>query len=87
MADIVGDSIVSNPYRGLWYGHAAFTEPQQPYRNGTTQRNSLRGSGKGSNVYNHVNLGLPNSTIDSMGQGSRAWAEAAPETMKMGPHV
>ncbi len=42
-ADIIGDPHVSNPNRNLWFNTEAYTEPQQPYRNGTASRNSLRG--------------------------------------------
>jgi hypothetical protein len=45
-ADIIGDPHVSNPNAGLWFNPAAFTEPQQPYRDGTASRNSLRGPGQ-----------------------------------------
>ncbi len=45
-ADIVGNPHVSNPNADLWFNPAAFTEPQQPYRDGTASRNSLRGPGQ-----------------------------------------
>lgn len=42
-ADIIGDPNVSNPSSNLWFNPAAYTAPQQPYRDGTSSRNSLRG--------------------------------------------
>jgi hypothetical protein len=42
-ADVVGDWHVSNPNSGQWFNPAAFSEPQQAYRQGTAGRNSLRG--------------------------------------------
>jgi hypothetical protein len=44
-ADIIGNPNVSNPNANLWFNPAAFTEPQQPYRDGTASRDSLRGPG------------------------------------------
>jgi outer membrane receptor protein involved in Fe transport len=44
-ADIVGNPGVANPNRDQWYNPAAYTEPQQPFRNGTASRDSLRGPG------------------------------------------
>jgi hypothetical protein len=41
--DIVGNPNVSNPNAGLWYNPAAYTAPQQPYRNGDASKGSLRG--------------------------------------------
>lgn len=42
-ADVVGNWQVANPDANLWFNPAAFSEPQQPYRQGTAGRNSLRG--------------------------------------------
>ena len=42
-ADIIGSPGVSNPSANLWFNPAAYTEPQQAYRDGTASRNSLRG--------------------------------------------
>jgi len=42
-ADVVGNWNVSNPNANEWFNPAAFSEPQQPYRQGTAGRNSLRG--------------------------------------------
>jgi hypothetical protein len=42
-ADVVGNWHVSNQNANEWFNPAAFTEPQQPYRQGTAGRNSLRG--------------------------------------------
>jgi Carboxypeptidase regulatory-like domain/TonB dependent receptor len=110
-ADVVGDPILSNPTRDLWYDPAAFTEPQQPYRNGTAHRDSLRGpklalsnlsiaknllpmEGKSLefraeafNVFNHVNLGLPNSTIDSLGAGQITYVQAPMRQMQFALHL
>lgn len=44
-ADVVGNWHVANPSAAEWFNPAAFTEPQQPYRQGTAGRNSLRGPG------------------------------------------
>lgn len=44
-ADVVGNWQVANPNANLWFNPAAFSEPQQPYRQGTAGRNSLRGPG------------------------------------------
>jgi hypothetical protein len=40
---VIGDPSVSNPGANLWFNPAAFSEPQQPFRQGTAGRNSLRG--------------------------------------------
>jgi len=42
-ADVIGNWQVSNPNANEWFNPAAFSEPQQPYRQGTAGRNSLRG--------------------------------------------
>jgi hypothetical protein len=42
-ADVIGTWQVSNPNASQWFNVAAFSEPQQPYRQGTAARNSLRG--------------------------------------------
>ena len=42
-ADIIGNPKLSDPNRNLWFNTGAYSEPQQPYRNGTASRNSLRG--------------------------------------------
>ncbi len=44
-ADVVGNPNVSNQNASQWFNPAAFSEPQQPYRQGTAGRNSLRGPG------------------------------------------
>lgn len=44
-ADVIGNWQVSNPNANVWFNPAAFTEPEQPYRQGTAGRNSLRGPG------------------------------------------
>lgn len=42
-ADLIGDPSVPNPSASLWFNPAAYSEPQQPFRQGTAGRNSLRG--------------------------------------------
>jgi hypothetical protein len=44
-ADVVGNWSVPNPNASEWFNPAAFSEPQQPFRQGTAGRNSLRGPG------------------------------------------
>lgn len=109
-ADIVGDPIVKNRNRDLWFDPAAFSEPQTPYRNGDARRDSLRGprlivsnlsisknllpmEGKSLefraeafNVFNHVNLGNPNSTIDSDGAGQITNVQVAMRQMQFALH-
>ncbi len=41
--DIIADPHVSNPNRNLWFNPSAYTSPQQPFRNGTASKGSLRG--------------------------------------------
>jgi hypothetical protein len=41
--DKVGNPHLSHPNRTLWYNPAAYTAPQQLYRDGNVRRNSLRG--------------------------------------------
>jgi hypothetical protein len=41
--DVVSDPSVSDPNRNLWFNPEAYTFPQQPYRNGTASKGSLRG--------------------------------------------
>jgi Carboxypeptidase regulatory-like domain/TonB dependent receptor len=41
--DIVGGPHVSSPNRVLWFNPGAYTSPQQPFRNGTASKGSLRG--------------------------------------------
>jgi hypothetical protein len=110
-ADIVGDPSVPNPSAGLWFNPAAFTEPQQPYRNGTAGRDSLRGPAlylsnfslsknlipserwtlelraDALNAFNHVNLGLPNSTVDVSGAGQITSVQVAMRQMQFGLHL
>ncbi len=43
-ADVIGNPNVPNPNANLWFNPAAYSEPQQPFRQGTAGRNSLRGS-------------------------------------------
>jgi hypothetical protein len=109
-ADIIGNPNVANPNASLWFNPAAFTEPSQPYRNGTSGRNILRGphlfesdlslaknllsSEKRSlelradafNVFNHVNLGMPNSTIDQQGAGQITYLQVPMRQMQFGLH-
>lgn len=42
-ADIIGNPNLPYPNRNLWFNTGAYSEPQQPYRNGIASRNSLRG--------------------------------------------
>ncbi|HEX4769831.1 MAG TPA: TonB-dependent receptor [Bryobacteraceae bacterium] len=110
-ADLVGNPSVSNQSASMWFNPAAYTEPQQLYRNGTAGRNSLRGPalyvsnfslsknfipserwsvelrGEAFNVFNHVNLGLPNSTIDTSGAGQITYVQAAMRQMQFGLHL
>jgi hypothetical protein len=110
-ADIIGNPSVPNPSASLWFNPAAFTEPQQPYRNGTAGRNSLRGPAlylfnfslsknlipserwnlelraDALNAFNHVNLGLPNSTIDNSGAGQITGVQVAMRQMQFGLHL
>ncbi len=87
-ADVIGNPSVPNPSAAMWFNRAAFTAPEQPFRNGTAGRDSLRGPrlaisnlslsknlipsehwsldlrADAFNVFNHVNLGLPeNGTV------------------------
>jgi hypothetical protein len=109
-ADVVGDSHVANQSASLWFDPASFSEPQQPYRNGTASRNSLRGPdlavsnlslsknllqterrsleirADAFNVFNHVKLGLPDSTIDAEGAGQITHVQVAMRQMQFGLH-
>lgn len=44
--DLVGDPHVSSPNANEWFNPAAYTFPQQPYRQGTASKGSLRGPGQ-----------------------------------------
>jgi hypothetical protein len=109
-ADLIGDPSVSNPDAGLWFNPLAYSEPRQPFRNGTAGRNSLRGPhlynsdfslaknllmserfklelrADAFNVFNHVNLGNPNSTIDQFGAGQITYIQVAMRQMQFGVH-
>ncbi len=109
-ADIIGNPHVPHQSADLWFNPAAFTEPQQPYRNGTVGRNTLRGPdeavsnisisknflpwegkslelrGEAYNVFNHVNLGLPNAYIDNQGAGQITQLQFAMRQMQFGLH-
>ncbi len=41
--DIIGNPHVSNPNANLWFNPNAYTAPQQPFRDGTASKGSLRG--------------------------------------------
>jgi hypothetical protein len=41
--DVIGNPNVSNPNANLWFNPNAYTFPQQPYRNGSSTKGSLRG--------------------------------------------
>jgi hypothetical protein len=110
-ADLVGDPSLRDQNRNLWFNPAAYTEPQQPYRNGTASRNSLRGPAlyvsdlslsknliprerwnielraDAFNVFNHVNLGLPNSNIDETGAGQITITQSPMRRMQFGLHL
>jgi len=109
-ADTIGNPSVPNQNASLWFNPAAFTEPQQPFRNGTAGRDSLRGPilavsnlslsknlipserwslelrGDAFNVFNHVNLALPNSTIDVGGAGQITAIQVPMRQMQFGLH-
>ncbi len=42
-ADVIGNPKLPNPNSTQWFNVAAFSEPQQPFRQGTAGRDSLRG--------------------------------------------
>ncbi len=42
-ADVIGNPSLPNPSASEWFNVAAFSGPQQPFRQGTAGRNSLRG--------------------------------------------
>jgi hypothetical protein len=108
---VIGNPSVSNPSANLWFNPAAYSEPTQPYRNGTAGRNSLRGPSLATsdlslaknlllrermslelradafNVFNHVNLGRPNSTIDQSGAGQITYVQTAMRQMQFGLHL
>jgi len=42
-ADVIGNPSVPNPNASQWFNIAAFSEPRQPFRQGTAGRDSLRG--------------------------------------------
>jgi outer membrane receptor protein involved in Fe transport len=110
-ADVVGNPSVSNPNANLWFNPAAYTAPQQLYRNGNAGRNSLRGPAlylsdfslsknlipsekwrlelraDAFNAFNHVNLGLPNSTIDISGAGQIESIQTPMRQMQFGLHL
>jgi hypothetical protein len=96
----------------MWFDPTAFSEPQQPFRNGTAGRNSLRGPrlatsdlslskdlipserwrlelrADGFNVFNHVNLGLPNSTVDELSSaGQITYVQVPMRQMQFGLHL
>jgi hypothetical protein len=110
-ADVIKNPSVSNPSAGLWFNPTAFTGPEQPFRNGTAGRNSLRGPAlavsnlslsknlipsehwspdlraDAFNVFNHVNLGLPNSTIDQGNAGQITSVQIPMRQMQFGLHL
>ncbi len=109
-ADVVGNPILAHRTRDLWFNPAAFSEPQEPYRNGNARRDSLRGPNlyvanmsiaknllslehkslefraEAFNVFNHVNLGLPSSTVDSFGAGQITNVQVAMRQMQVALH-
>ncbi|MFL6353858.1 MAG: TonB-dependent receptor domain-containing protein [Bryobacteraceae bacterium] len=111
-AEVIGNPSVSDPNASQWFNPAAFSAPQQPFRNGTAGRNSLRGPrlsvsnlslskdlipserwalelrADAFNVFNHVNLGLPNSTIDELSSaGQITYVQVPMRQMQFGLHL
>ncbi|MGI9075563.1 MAG: TonB-dependent receptor domain-containing protein [Bryobacteraceae bacterium] len=111
-ADVVGNPSVSDPNASQWFNPTAFSEPQQPFRNGTAGRNTLRGPrlavsnlslskdlipserwrlelrADAFNVFNHVNLGLPNSTVDELSSAGQITNVQVPmRQMQFGLHL
>jgi len=41
--DVIGNPSVADPNANMWFNPAAYTAPQQPYRNGDAGKGSLRG--------------------------------------------
>jgi hypothetical protein len=109
-ADLVGNPTVANQNASLWFNPAAYTEPEQPYRQGTAGRDSLIGPklyqsnvslaknllwserrslelrADAFNVFNHVNLANPNSTIDESGAGQITAIQVPMRQMQFGLH-
>jgi hypothetical protein len=112
-ADVIGNPSLPNPSATLWVNPAAFTEPEQPYRNGPAGSPSLRGPrlavsnlslaknllsserrslelrADAFNVFNHVNLGLPNGgtvDIDESGAGQITTIQVPMRQMQFGLH-
>ena len=44
--DLIGNYHVPNPNEAVWFNPAAYISPQQPYRQGTASKGSLRGPGQ-----------------------------------------
>jgi hypothetical protein len=108
--DIIGNPHVANPNANLWFNPAAYTAPQQPYRNGDAGKGTLRGPDsivlnlalakvfmiterktfelrwENFNALNHVNLGLPNSTVDVSGAGQITSTASPMRQMQLGLH-
>ncbi len=108
--DIIGNPNVANPNANLWFNPAAYTAPQQPYRNGDAGKGTLRGPDsivlnlalakvftiterktlelrwENFNALNHVNLGLPNATVDVSGAGQITSTASPMRQMQLGLH-
>jgi hypothetical protein len=108
--DVIGDPNVPNPSANLWFNPAAYTAPQQLYRNGDAGKGSLRGPAsyvfnlslaksfmitenkslelrwENFNALNHVNLNLPNSTVDVSGAGQITSTFSPMRQMQLGLH-
>jgi hypothetical protein len=108
--DITGNPNVSNQNASLWFNPAAYTAPQQPFRQGSAGKGTLRGpasyvfnlslakqfvivEGKtlefrweNFNAFNHVNLALPNPTVDVSGAGQITSTSSPMRQMQLGLH-
>lgn len=109
--DVIGNPSVPNPSASLWFNPAAYSEPQQPFRQGTSGRDTLRGPHQWEsdlslsknlllserfklelradafNVFNHVNLGNPNSQIDGSAPGQITYLQLPMRQMQFGLHL
>jgi hypothetical protein len=108
--DIIGSPNVSNQSASLWFNPAAYTAPQQPFRQGDVGKGTLRGPAsyvfnlslakqfvivenktlefrwENFNAFNHVNLALPNPTVDVSGAGQITSTSSPMRQMQFGLH-